>query len=310
MKQNNFTSLLFAVVLLASITPFKTGKDVPGKRMSEKIQVTSVESVEVPSVSVARQFSVSNQTFLNSEPATVSIKRISGILDPIVGARSVIVSDLDSGEIFFEKNGSRNYSLASLTKLMAAVVATEIVGTEKLVPLKGGGMYSSGDLIRAMLIASDNEAAAALAEFYGLERFIALMNDKAASLGMNQTRFFDASGLHPQNQSSVRDLSKLAFYISKEHQNLFEISRQGAAAIMNLDDGSIRPILTTIRFVDRPDFLGGKTGFINSGVANLLSIFYYNNHRILIVVLGAADQESRFVETEDLLNWLKRSYAF
>lgn len=291
MKPNNFTSVLFAVVLLATVTPFQINKDtLPPKKISEQIQDTSVEvSSFLPSSPPGGEITPLKHASLRSDSITVSVRRINDIPAPSLEAKAAIISDLDSGEIFFEKNGSRNYSLASLTKLMTAVVSVENIGFDKI-----------ADSLRAMLIVSDNSAAESIAEAYGYEKFIALMNEKARLLDMKQTRFFDASGLSPQNQASIRDLLKLTSFIFKEHPNMFEITRET----------SVDSVLSTNRFAGRPDFLGGKTGFWELGVANLLSVFYYNNHRVVIVVLGSADQESRFIETEALLNWLKKAYTW
>lgn len=289
MRPNNFTSVLFAAVLLAVVTPFQTSKDtLPPKKISEKIQETSVESSSfLPSLPPGGEIAPLKQASFRSDSVLASVRRINEVPAPRLEASAAIISDLDSGEIFFEKNSSRNYSLASLTKLMTAVISVENIGFDKI-----------ADSLRAMLIASDNSAAESLAAAYGYEKFIALMNEKARLLDMKQTRFFDASGLNSQSQSSIRDLLKLTSFIFKEYPYLFEITRESAA-------------FTTIRFAGRPDFLGGKTGFGGErGMANLLSIFYHNNHRVVIAVLGSADQESRFIETESLLNWLKKAYTW
>lgn len=322
MTKYNAISLLFAGVLLALVTMTKTEPDVPEERLAEKIKITSVaaetillEEVSTPPVTLP---------FLRSEPVVSYPKRIAGASDPFSAAYAVRISDLDSGEIFFDKNGSRNWPIASLTKLMTAAVAVERIGTEKVIPISeaaaatpgiaggfsAGELYSAGDLIRAMMIASSNDAAAALAEFYGTERFVASMNEKAQSLGMVSTKFFDPAGLSLLNQSNIQDFSKLVAYIFNRHPNLFEITRQRSVSILNRASGVERSVLSTIKFAGRPDFLGGKTGYGEEGIANFIGVFMHANHRVMVIVLGASDQETRFREAESLLNWLKATYIF
>jgi len=313
MRPANFTSLLFALALLIYVTPFQAGQEkLPEKRISEKIQETSVAAVNfAPSLPRSGAVSPPGAAAFRSEPEASSIKKISDILEPQVNVRAAAVMDLDSGEIFFEKNSDRNYSLASLTKLMTAVIVVEKIGENTIMSFQGGGHYFSGDLLRAMLVASNNEIAENFAQFYGYEKFISEMNEKAHVLGMKQTHYFDASGLNSQNQSSVSDLFKLVDYTFKNHPQIFEITRQTSASIVNRDTNVLRQFYPTNRFAGRPDFLGGKTGFGGDpGLANLISIFYYNDNRVAIFILGALDQESRFTETEKLLDWFKKSFAW
>ena len=120
------------------------------------------------------------------------------------------------------------------------------------------------------------------------------MNRKAAELGMNQTVFFDSTGLSPLNQSTADDISKLIKYIVNNHQEILDWSRE-----KNFGD------FPNINFfAGRPDFLGGKTGYIDESKQNLVSLFSVGNRRILIIVLGAED---RFSQTQQLLDYLQNA---
>jgi D-alanyl-D-alanine carboxypeptidase len=327
MSRYNATSLLFAVVLLFSVMiTTRMEREIPNESLADKVKITSFAAEAIVQKNILKEVITSpvSALTLRSESYVDYPKRIGGVADPYISAYAARISDLDSGEIFFDKNGDKNWSLASLTKLMTAVLAVERIGTDKVVPISetaaatlgiaggfsAGELYSAGDLIRAMLVTSSNDAAAALAEFYGADRFVSSMNEKARSLGMVSTKFFDATGLSSLNQSNADDFLKLVAYIFERHPNLFEITRQSSINITNRSDGSVRSVSSTIKFAGRQDFLGGKTGYGEEGVANFIGIFTHANHRIVIIVLGALNQESRFREAEHLLNWLKQAYIF
>jgi len=160
-----------------------------------------------------------------------------------------------------------------------------------------GETFTSGDLIRAMLTVSHNQAAIALAESYGQKEFVDLMQQRAGDLGMANTSFFDPVGLSSLNQSSAADVERLVRYIITNHQDLLVMTRQTETAV----NGKILKNIN--RFAGRPDFIGGKTGYTDAANGNLVSLFNYRNQPLLIIVMGADD---RFGETEKIYNWIKQ----
>lgn len=225
----------------------------------------------------------------------------------ILNTEIALVSDFDNENDFISYNGNLRWPLASITKLMTAVLAIEEIGKEKeIIPsekalvvegisgkLEAGKLYKVEDLIRIMMLTSSNHAAIALADFYvfGQTDFIKSMNKKAAELSMNQTVFFDPVGLSPLNQSTANDIRKLMKYIVNNHPEILDWSRE-----RNFGD-----FQNINFFASRPDFLGGKTGYIDESKQNLVSLFLVDNRRILIVVLGA---ENRFEQTQEFLSYL------
>jgi D-alanyl-D-alanine carboxypeptidase len=229
---------------------------------------------------------------------------------------SVIVKYIDEDANVIEKKSSNRWPIASLTKLMTAAVALEKIGPEKTIlisekavntegttaNLAVGEIYIAFDLIKATLLVSSNDAAFALAESYGTDNFVREMNQKAGELGMLQTNFFEPTGLSFLNQSTVNDLAKLVNYIYAEHQWIFSVSGQKQGIILDLKTDQTKQLLNTNQFVGRPDFLGGKTGFIDESKQNLISLFNKDNRVVLIIVLGSQD---RYEETEELLKCTK-----
>ena len=144
------------------------------------------------------------------------------------------------------------------------------------------------ELLRALLKVSSNDAGVAFAEHLGRENFIRLMNERAISIGMYNTRYFDTTGLSALNQSMASDLEKLVIYIFNNHPDIFSITRE--------PEGNIHP------FAKTPDFIGGKTGFIDEASGNLVSLFNYQGRPFLIIVLGSED---RAADTQALYNVYK-----
>ena len=233
----------------------------------------------------------------------------SSQLLPAVNFKSkiVLVSDLDDNTDFIGYNINQRWPLASITKLMTAILAIEEIGKEKETlisenaiavegdsgKLKTEELYKVEDLIKIMILTSSNDAATALAEFYafGLPGFVKLMNKKTVDLGMNQTVFFDPTGLSPINQSTANDIRKLMKYITENYPEILNYSQErNFNNLQNINS-----------FAGQPSFLGGKTGYLDEAKENLVSLFSLNNHRILIVVLGSED---RFEQTKELLNYL------
>jgi len=216
-----------------------------------------------------------------------------------------------SGQVIFELNPEKRWPIASLTKLMTAIVSIEkmdldkeIVMTEKAVATEGtagefkiGEVFKLRDLIKAMFISSSNDAAVAIAESFGGQDFINEMQKKASELKMFSTTYLEPTGLSFINQSTANDLAKLMSYIYFEHPEILEISRQKEAEILELKTGEKRRILTVDKFAGEPDFIGGKTGYIDEAGRNLVGLFDINNKMFLTITLGAEDS---FKETEKL----------
>jgi len=224
---------------------------------------------------------------------------------------SVIAKHIDENFNLIEKKPVNRWPIASLTKLMTAVVTLEKIGPEKTIlvsenavnsegaagNLRPGETYIAFDLIKAMLLTSSNDAAFALAEAYGVKNFVREMNKKAGELGMLQTSFFEPTGLSFLNQSTANDLAKLVSYIYTNYPEIFGISRQKEGWIMNLETNQAKRLINTNQFAGQPDFLGGKSGFIDESQQNLISLFNNGGRPILMIVLGSQD---KYKETKKL----------
>lgn len=295
----------------------------------ENIRDTSVSATthtNIPYRGVPEKRNVQPAAVLTvqSTEASVPYRSDPTHADPVMQVKAAFAIDLDTMMDLYRFRVTERWPFASLTKLMASVIALEYIGGQKIVMLSesaiktegGSGNFSVGeryrvsDLVQAMMMVSSNDAAAALAEFYGTPQFVQAMEEKARSLAMRQTTFADPTGLSFLNQGSITDLQRLVTYILDKHPALFTMTTDRIDTISSVDATSTIKTLKNINYFainDYPDFRGGKTGFTDEAGGNLVSIFAHEGHRLLIVVLGATD---RFAQTEILYNWIKKEFRF
>lgn len=209
-----------------------------------------------------------------------------------VTVNSALVKTSLDNRVFYELNTNQHWPLASLTKLMNAVVALENLPQST----------TRDELVKRMMVISDNSAADALAETLGTEQYVALMNAKAQTLDMRQTGFSDASGLSYLNQSTAFDIDKLVTYILIRHPEILSWSRVKTIHIGNTDRLNIN------EFASRPDFLGGKTGFTDEASGNLVTVFATASGPVTIITLGSPTREDRFIETNILFEWTTQHF--
>ena len=244
-----------------------------------------------------------------------------GELIPDLRAAAAVIYNPETHEVLWEQNGQAQRSIASITKVMTAIVFIEsdpLLAQEVLVGrddvrrasttyLRFNERLTADDLLHLLLIASDNAAARVLARIspWGSEGFIARMNEKALELGLSSTHYADPSGLLSDNVSSAYDMARLIAYAAGDER---------IAGIMRTADYTISTsrrrvtIHNTNQLVRRTDMdvRGGKTGFISSSgycLATLLRLPDIDQ-KVAVVVLGARSNNGRFLETRNLLSWL------
>ena len=245
-----------------------------------------------------------------------------------VKAKTAIIQDYNSGEILFEKDADLSIYPASMTKIMTAIIAFDLIKSgdlnmdekfiisEKAWRLSTSG-YSSmfimvGDqvtvenLLKGIIIASGNDACIALAE--GIagteEEFSILMTSKAKELGMENTNFSNSSGInHPDNYSTVRDILIMSRYLIKEHPEFYKMfadkeftwDRTGGDPITQ---GNRNPLLYKNLGAD-----GIKTGYLAVEKYSLASSINRNGRRLIAVGSGFKTKNSRSKESIKMLTY-------
>ncbi len=245
-----------------------------------------------------------------------------------IKARTAILQDFLSGEILYEKEPDRSIYPASMTKIMTAIIAFDLIKSgdlslddkflisEKAWRLSTAG-YSSMfimvgdevsviDLLRGIIVASGNDACIALAE--GIagteEEFAILMTMKAKELGMENTNFANSSGINdPDNYSTVKDILIMSNYLIKEYPDYYEWfsekeftwDRTGGDPITQ---GNRNPLLYKNIGAD-----GIKTGYLAVEKYSLASSLKRNNRRLIAVGSGFETKRSRSRESSKLLTY-------
>ena len=240
---------------------------------------------------------------------------------PDVRAEAAIIYNPATGKVLWESNSQNQRSIASITKVMTAVVFLEgspdleqkvkILRSDTLgastTVLRTGYTVTANDLLHLTLIASDNAAARALARIspYGSQGFIRRMNAKAQEMGLSSTNYVDSSGLLAANVSSAYDMARLITYVSNDDR-IASVMRQPYYSLP-VGRRSIQ-VHSTNQLVMRGDVdvQAGKTGFIRSAgycLATMLRL-PQGGPEVAVVVLGAKSNAGRFWETRHLLSWL------
>ena len=245
-----------------------------------------------------------------------------------IKARTAILQDFLSGEILYEKDADKSIYPASMTKIMTAIIAFELIKSgelnldEKFLVSENAWRLSSAgyssmfimvgdtvsveDLLRGIIVASGNDACVALAE--GIagteEEFAILMTAKAKEIGMENTNFANSSGInHPENVSTVRDIMLMSNYLIKEFPNEYKYfsemeftwDRTGGDPITQ---GNRNPLLYKNFGAD-----GIKTGYLAVEKYSLASSVYRNGRRLIAVGSGFESKKDRSKESAKLLTW-------
>lgn len=241
---------------------------------------------------------------------------------PILTAKSVIVEDIDSGTILYQREPSIKLPIASTTKIMTALVASEyykqnsvlVVSDSSLVEGSKVGLFRGESLtfrslLFGMLLNSGNDAAFTIAENYpgGVLGFVLAMNRKAQDLGLLGTHFDNPAGFDsPNHYSTASDLAKITKLALKDSQ-LTKVFATKETQITSVDQRyhhelhNLNKLLTSVRGV-----LGVKTGFTEAAKENLVGLVN-RGHPILTVVLGSDD---RFGETTKLIDWVYTNFTW
>ena len=249
-----------------------------------------------------------------------------------IKARTAILVDYHSGEILYEKDADRKIFPASMTKIMTAIIAFDLIKsgelslTDKFIVSENawrlseagyssmfimvGDQISVEDLLKGIIVASGNDACVALAE--GIagseETFAEMMNEKAAEIGMSSTNFSNSSGINdPDNYSTARDIALMSKYLISNYPEFYEWykeknftwDRTGGDPIKQ---GNRNPLLYKKVGVD-----GIKTGYLAVEKYSLASSMQKDTRRVIAVGSGFPTKNLRSSQSLKLLNWAFRN---
>lgn len=266
-----------------------------------------------------------------SKPSVPLLKAGGGVFSLPLTAISATVLDTKTKTVLFNKNETEIRSLASITKLMTAMVlldlpmkwASTTIITEDDIEgdhhVEVGERFSLEDLWHVALIGSSNSAINTLVRNSGVgeEKFVELMNQKAKDLRLSSARFFEPTGLSERNMATAPDTAKLLIDALKFDKiyNTVQIAEYYAKP---LGEKKTKRVWTTNWLLTnwipnnfKTENIAGKTGYIDdSGYNFVVSLSDDKKHTITVAILGAATNEERFSEARDLAAWVFDHYLW
>src|SRR5687768_3559966 len=260
--------------------------------------------------------------------------RDSSVRKIALRSSSALVQDAGTGEVVFGKNADAVVPIASITKLMTAMVTLDrgldlderiTLSREDAVGMKGsrsrlrtGIALTRGDLLLLALMSSENRAAAALGASYpgGLEAFVDAMNAKAAVLEMNESRFVEPTGLSPANVSTAGDLAKMV-RAAHDYPLIREYSTKNRATVkatttsgrkirtLPLQYGNTNGLVRSSYW----DIELSKTGYISEAGRCLVMHVRLASKELIVVLLDSWGKQSRIGDANRIRKWLESSTA-
>ncbi|MFH1456549.1 MAG: serine hydrolase [Patescibacteria group bacterium] len=252
-------------------------------------------------------------------------KIINNNLDISISAESAIVVDLESGKVLYQKNQNLQRPIASITKLMTALVFLDLDTEEnkiikysyldntggEVVELKNGEEVKIKDLFYASLVGSKNNTIKSLVRSTGLSEneFVILMNKKATELNLKNTSFKDTTGLSKFNVSTAEDIVILLKSASAKQAIQEALSKQEYIFQTSLAEYTVE---TTNLLLNNKYFNieFGKTGYIEEAGWCFTSLGKIQNNKIITVVLGSNSPDMRFQDTKALYWWIQENFKF
>ena len=297
--------------------------------LTERLQSTQ------EAVATEEEEETTDSVFLssNTNPNFLPI-RDHDVLDiTLETAASMVISE--DGKILHQENIDEKRNIASLTKVVVAVVVLENLDLNEIVTINQAaidtdgiaGRFNVGDqfgveeLLKIMLVVSSNDSAGGFNEHFKLKGLdmVELMNKKVEELGLSNTHFSNYVGFdEPEHYSTARDYANLILY-SLKHEKLWEI--------LSIKDEIIKPeneetpdkrLISSnkLMFGNLSGILGGKTGYTPEAGGCLMTVFESEGEngrapvKIVAVLLGADDINMRFSEMERLIEWVRGAYIF
>ncbi len=260
--------------------------------------VTKAKNIIQETRKLATEASFFNKPELETSPAPLPSTNAS----QFITASAYLVGNVKTGEIYFERNGSTARPIASMSKLMTAIVALEtmdeddkITITEQMTQvfpdasrLQAGEKFTVEQLLYPLLLNSSNVAAEALASSTDRMEFLSAMNSYAWEIGLPQSFFADPSGLSPYNAASPQGFFALAQFLFKSRQDILALTRIKKTSVATTSAHMAHDFTNIHPFVNDSRFIGGKTGRTQEAGETMLTILKINNQPIAIIVLGSA----------------------
>lgn len=323
--RNILTAILFVVIAIGSFF-YSHIKQVDFVAFKNRL-------IEPKDLALLHTDEVGGDSVFVPEPLIIpTLSPSSTPLDPdSFSAHHILVKDVETGTVLFSKDSYGVQPMASITKLMTALVLLEydiewatttvVIGPDNLdTHVYAGEIYQFDELWHAMLIASSNKAALSLVHTVSDPAiFIDRMNEKARELGIMDTSFVDVTGISDGNASSASDIillleealrhEDIRAVVTMSEYNLYSEVQKKNHHMWNTDWLVLtqpKPWITH----SFDTIVGGKTGYTVAAGFNFVVKVEKNGHAIDIVILGSKTNESRFTEARDVGEWVYENFIW
>ena len=315
-------TMLFAIGATVNAPVIAASKDKDKQAKTTKVVVKTASKTAKKPKTVRVAVTRAAEPVVPARPSLATALGLRGQHDDLSLKSSVaMVVNQDTKEVYFEKNPSVSLPIASITKLMTAMVVldSKLPLDETLVinaddvhiyrtsRLAGGTVLTREEALLLALMSSENRAAYTLGRNYpgGIPSFVAAMNRKAKELGMDHSHFADPTGLMSENVASAEDLTRM-LSAAYQYKMIREFSTWPDLTMVIAK----RPqkFLNTNRLVRSGDMNIGlqKTGFINAAGKCLVMQARVNNTPLLLVFLDSVGTQSRFADAVRVRDWYER----
>ncbi len=328
MPQTRTNKLIRHALCVLFLAPFSTSALAQTLALAEPSsldEATAAVSYNVPHLVFEKNLQPISYSENDSRRALNALKHDALIQHAALRSEIAFVQDLESSTVLYQKNSDAVRPIASISKLMTALVVAESgLPMDEMLEiidedvdrvkhsssrLSVGSKLSRADMMHLALMSSENRAAHALGRSYpgGLPAFVRAMNDKARSLGMRNTRFVEPTGLSSDNVASPRDLVKLLTATS-QHSRIQQYTTN--------DQYSVQPIRgrqlvfnNTNRLVKNAnwDIQVSKTGFINEAGECLVMLTKIEDREVAIVLLNSSGRYSRIGDAVRIRDLVEKS---
>jgi D-alanyl-D-alanine carboxypeptidase len=309
-------------IFVGAMIAFKVNEQRPLIRVSEvkDIVINQPQSSLVADTYFYDQQDLENTVYGTKDdlPSQSKIAPTPVSSSDMVSAKAYLVGNVETGEIILKHNISMVLPVASMSKLITAIAATDTISPTTTITISDEMTKVAGDasmlvaeekfkmteLLYPLLLSSSNIAAEALASAIDRTKFLELMSSYAWEVGMPKTFFADPSGIDPNNQSSAEDFFALARYLYKSRSEILAITRMDKTFLGTTTDHNYHDFVNTHPFVNDQNFIGGKTGRTPQALETMLTIIKINDKPIAVIVLGS-EIGSRASDTRILIDRVK-----
>ncbi len=307
--------VIFLAVIVNLFAAVHYGTALASDRVVAQVQADSSVESKVAEARIQEQI----EAFKAANAPRVTLEKQA---PPKLSAKSYLIADVKTGEIYASHDAFTPRPIASISKLVTALAGNDVFNASSTLSINKedrrrtegtpGSIgrdesFSYEEIVQALLMESNNSAAYTIEREAGGEKFIQLMREKAKEAGMLRASFEDPSGISANNKASAADLFALTRFIDANSPEILETTRIKSSSI-TANSGRKYPLRNFNHYSSEEHFRGGKTGYTDAAKETMTTIFEMpfgeTTAQVVIIVLGSED---RTVDINKLRSWFEKN---